>query len=506
MSVNNPFDFSLDSSTFNNPFEASSGHVSDYSKYTGEVHNATPGKRLPSSRVPYTHAPEYNGERLFQILPRYANDASSYDRGDRCRLFLLSNNQTNSKARPVTDTGAKNALASTFPDLFSDPQTPKEGGYTDFILTDIQAQFNEKVQVSEVFGDNEVVYYFGKQPVMFTLSGILIDDVNNNWFHKFIETYTNVLRGSELARNGELVQINLPMLMLQGSISNLSISQNSANDVQIPFTMTVIVKKIQGIPGVPFGQPITNDAMSAKDLLNQNPLNIPLDQQAINNVKKSMATLTHGFLPGAPSGAMFDSLLGATGGGLGGFLGGGLGGMFDSFIGQANSWTQGIIGDINSMWSSIGISAGFQTGFRGSLFSPVYGFLFSITKVIQALTFDMTSIFNAFANPINSILRDINSISRQALGVVGLIESSVSRLVGLPFNLVGEIKATLAGLKNTVGVITRAPETIVQSMARLSSGARLNSAHLNAGTASGPNKMAILRTLPLYTPLLGATI
>jgi hypothetical protein len=126
---------------------------------------------------------------------------------------LLSSDYARSKNRREagftsneTATYITNRMVTDNPDM----------GYTDFLLTSVSVSFDEKVQVVQTFGDSDVVYYFGKSPVIYSLSGMLIDDIDNGWFTKFIEAYSNIMRGTELARNYELLEITLPNMIIVG--------------------------------------------------------------------------------------------------------------------------------------------------------------------------------------------------------------------------------------------------------------------------------------------------
>lgn len=80
-----------------------------------------------------------------------------------------------------------------------------------------------------------------------SLSGILLDDIDNDWFYKFMVAYDKFLRGTSLARNYRLIQLTLPNVVLVGTILDLSYSQDASNDSTISFSMNFLIKSMDFI-------------------------------------------------------------------------------------------------------------------------------------------------------------------------------------------------------------------------------------------------------------------
>lgn len=430
-------------------------------------------------------------ERLYQVIPRYAvNDSdpskgyntaiAGGDRGTPAGIRLVSDADPMSK-RTNLDSDVQTTVAQIIKDMTEDGFA-----YTDFLLTDVQVQMNEKVQISEVFGDTEVVYYFGKQPVMFNLSGIVIDDKSNNWFTKFLYMYSNIGRGSELARNGELIEIMLPNMVVMGSISGLTYSQNAQRDTDIQFNMQIIAKRIKPVGAAPLTGPITNNNL----LMTLSPDSSFRDMSQINAMKNYIAKLSTG-------------ASGTTGGIMGALSGlAALPGQISNFFGgltkQAGNFMNSLFGGM--------LGNGSMMGFRGSLFSPVYGFLSSITKIIQSVFGGLSSLIHAFTDPVKNILRDIRNISSMAQGIVNAVEGGIESLINIPKSLANDFRQTIISLKNTVGCISRAPRTIADILRDLQSASLRNAAFLNAGKKAGLRKVALLGSGVRYSPIKGAQI
>ena len=188
-------------------------------------------------------------KRLNVIRPRSARGLYSdgerggftSDRGPITYMRLLKN----ANYDPKNEVSSKVDVSAELDQLLS---TSEKQGFTKFFLTGISTQYNEKTQILTTFGDNEVVYYFGKQPMMFNLTGLIFDSMENDWFSKFITLYQQVLRGTMLAKNFALVELVLPNMKLVGTISGLSHQQDSTRDTDVQFSMQFVAKEVEPLP------------------------------------------------------------------------------------------------------------------------------------------------------------------------------------------------------------------------------------------------------------------
>jgi len=421
-------------------------------------------------------------ERLLTVRPRSAampiQRGGAGNRGTRASIKLLSSNpgqsQTNKRAK-----ASESGFSSTgISDYITSKLLNKAGsGFTDFLLTSVQVAFNEKVQITQTFGDAETVYYFGKQPVIFNLGGVLIDDLDNQWFTIFVETYCHVLRGTELARNHELVEIVLPNMIVIGSVMSFGYNQDSARDTDIPFTMQVHAKQV-----VPLPVQIPTNAFSPEFVLfnaKKAELFSEFNTMAkIEDLKRMQA---------AAQAMAREELEDAIARGEGPTTGAGNPGILSN----------------GKLPNTTSIAA-----FKASLFSPVFGVLTTITKVVKDVTGDISKIISSFTSPVNTVLRDIQGISAQAVAVARLVENSINTVVNVPLKTLNEVRNTIVSLRNTAGVISRLPETVSQSIRRLTrfGSLRTTAAFLTKGGSKPSSKAALLNSGAPYTLRSGATI
>lgn len=422
-------------------------------------------------------------ERLFTLRPRSTplSNLNQYttDRGPFASIKLI----TDRRKQDVLSQTAASLDRSTGQALdYVVERLLHEDGYSDSLLTGITTSLDEKVQINEVFGDAEVVYYFGKSPVVFNLEGILTDDVDNNWFYNFIVAYGTVLRGSQLARNYQLVQINLPNMVLVGSISGLRYRQDASRDIEVPFQMSVIVKSMTPRPVSIPTEILTSKAMT----INMDKLDSAsrfFEKIEINSLKRKFDTAT----------AQLGSSLGNS--------------EVGKFFGGITDTVSGVMKDVGSFFEDATSGLFSIAELRANVFSPVYGVLTTLTKVVKSLTGDLSALLGGASNPLLSVLKDIRTISNEALALVNAVEDGFSSLVSDLEKSGNDIRNTIRALENTAGAISRAPEDLSNILKRVTKLGRKKGhiAMLKSGRVPRA-KTALLNSGKAYSSESGAQI
>jgi hypothetical protein len=447
-------------------------------------------------------------ERLFTVRPRSAAISSkdwvggAGNRGTRARIRLLSSDTIKSQQQRINSIGftsseKRDYVANRM--LNSNPGA----GFSDFLLTSVNVNLTEKVQITQTFGDSETVYYFGKAPVIFNLGGMLIDDLDNQWFTTFVEAYTHIMRGTELARNFELIEIILPNMIVVGTVMGFSYQQEAGRDTDIPFTMQIHAKELRPVPvqipayAFTYESAVIDFTLASKlsnftsmTQINSLKANAQKIKDAIQNPLSSTADIK---AASERASELQDSI-----------------GWYDSSLdGPFGSVVSGAVlpGNTNTTGSTAS-SVTTLEGFKASLFSPVFGVLTSITKVIKTVTGDISKIISSFTNPVNNVLRDIQGIATQAIAVVRLVEKSVNDVVNVPLRTLNEVRNTVIALRNAAGVISRVPETIAQSIKRLTrfGSLKTSAAFLTKGGTKPGSKASLLNSGPTYSTAGASTV
>jgi hypothetical protein len=423
-------------------------------------------------------------ERLFTTRARYGASILQEsggqnlggDRGQHAYIKLLTsqdqykNYVDGKKTRDITYEkliGSNSDVAK-----MADTNGLVQKGYDKFLLTGVSCSMSEKVQISEVFGDSEVVYYFGRQPLIFNISGVLIDSADNNWFVDWLNLYNDFLRGSQTAKNYELLKIVLPNMSITGTMSGFSWQQDSNRDTDIPFSFQFIAKIVVPTPATNEGM-ITSYKLKSVDFSQAYAL---LSQKRINDFKGQVASLTS--VIQNPSSSLRDKAQALTD------VGNGLGGTFGNFLNTSKGTLTGIQSTIEgwnkstqSYVNDVRRSAMYQTvtaslnGIRTNLFSPIYGILSSLTKLVSNTANSATALFNGIITPVRNILRDITSISNQSVALVNLVNSSIK---GFGRNVVGQLrgvssdyKKALKALKKAGGAIGSSPRSVAHTISNM---------------------------------------
>lgn len=485
-------------------------------------------------------------ERLFSMRPRYNTQGSKLggNRGTRAYIRLMTTQKTISAGRGQSTEGispkAENMKSVLDNAIYGSEEQQNSGamGYANFLLTDVNCTFSEKAQISQVFGDGEVVYYFGRDPIQMTFSGTLIDSPDNNWFVQWIEMYGQVMRGTQLARNYELLKIVLPNMEVVGSIMNTSFSQNSQNDSIINFQFTFLAKQVQPISVIVSGRPASEEVA----LIDFAQADKFLDQAQINSIKKSTAgyidaiknpfstvtDIANGLtgLKNSISGGWYDGNHGApmTGSDSFGFGSNSTASNYSDSFGSFGDLVGGMATSVSDVFNTVGSAL---NGIRAALFTPIYGVLSSLTKLIRNVGGTIKSIFDSIANPIKNILRDIQNISSQAIGLVRMIENTIGGITNQIRNIDSIARETIVGMKKAVGTITAAPTTISMSLRQMVNAGAMprttgylrnrNEVRLQNSTKPGGgggaslggggltnSKLAMLNSGPKHTPEQGA--
>lgn len=423
-----------------------------------------------------------NGERLFTARPRLAPSKatsqtdvwrdSKSSRGQHAFIKLLTSNSSQStsysQSRGALGDGYASKLTGGGSIVASMVASDTSSGYDSFLLTSVACSMSEKLQVTEVFGDNEVVYYFGRQPITFTIGGVLVDSRDNEWFTDWMSMYSSVLRGSQLAQRNQLLRLVLPNMVLTGTISSTSWTQDSSSDVSIPFYFTFLAKRVEPL------------SVSESDKVSQNLIDFSkaqdfISQQQISSLKSRIASLTGAIQDPSTTiaklgSALYSSAVSATSGSFA--VPSAISGAIDSLknVGsQVSSFvsTNSFTSWLSAQASLFNTNSAALSGIRMQLFSPIYGVLTSLTKLVQKTFGDITSIFRSLTSPVQNILRDIKNIANQAIGLVNLVNSSIRGLGRTIRSEIGSTKkqfqSTMKSLGKAAGAIATSPVTVLQS-------------------------------------------
>lgn len=370
------------------------------------------------------------------LRPRYVSTLDHSDRG------YIKLNPGSNTPRNIEDITA-NVDPSTKKGVFNDVKyldASSLNGYNFFLVTDVSTSFNEKVQVTQTFGDTEVVYYFGRAPIQYRISGVLFDGYETPWFQKFIALYWTILRGTQVARNQDLLEIGLPNVVLFGSITDLSYSQNASNDTVVNFSFTVLVKNMRV-------KPVTYHYMDAaqKARILQSNENFKKNESTLgvsklySPAKIDIETLKDNYMNmAAKLPSMFRS-----------------GGSSDTGSGNGSSGGPG---------TEVGKQPALpEYAFLTGLFSPVYGVIASIMKVTSSISTKIQDLVGKVETPIRNLINDINKFRSKVESIIKAVRGFRDQ-IGKIRRRLEDLKASIQTFKKTIGAIKSFPTTFRDNM------------------------------------------
>lgn len=163
----------------------------------------------------------------------------------------------NHARRPVRGIQIKNDTYATIQVRQADgtafPLFDAAGGVTgrgthnsNFLLQQIQEQRAEKMQVILTFGA-PYFYFFGEQPRVISVSGVLLNTEDFNWRSEWWENYELYLRGSQCVRNKTRVYLSWDDIVVEGYISTATASEDSQNSNMVQFQFQMYLTNYQNI-------------------------------------------------------------------------------------------------------------------------------------------------------------------------------------------------------------------------------------------------------------------
>ena len=138
---------------------------------------------------------------------------------------------------------AKIRVVSTIPNKEVDKEI-KDKAYVGFILTEVQENHSEKLELVPLPGDTYASYFYGASPRQFSFSGVLLNTDQDQWRDSFEQLYEEYLRGSASSRNFNIVQIRYGGRIVSGWLLNMSQQQSSQSDLYAQFSFSVLVSRI----------------------------------------------------------------------------------------------------------------------------------------------------------------------------------------------------------------------------------------------------------------------
>lgn len=350
---------------------------------------------------------DQNGERLFTVRPRNAS-AVTEKRGTVSSIRFHLPKGTNKKKWAET---VPPSIKSAF-----EQAVDETNGYINFITKNVSYDIQEKSQVLHTFGGQEAVYFYGKAPVQVNFSGLLVDDLDNDQFTKFLNLYMNYLRGSKASADYCYIELSLNNATFTGAFTGIQVQQDSSRDTDVTFSAQFIAKT--------FTLASTDTIFMDNGNINQpvvivREVDPTITQEAITEaVNQSIAAQLEPLPDDSPTANGGNSLS--------------LGDYTRSF------------GTLPTLSDLIGFSASDISDFFGG----INDFINNITKPIQDLANqidqfanDVIGLVESVEDGIDSIINNVESAVKSVVGTIDSLEDTVTTICNFPDSMANKLGA-----------------------------------------------------------------
>jgi len=358
---------------------------------------------------------EQNGEKLFTVRPRYQilDDKRGTSSSIRFKIpdeakwnDYLESAQASKKLSASTVNALRNSLDTSDNSL----------GFVNFIAESVSYSIQEKSQIMHTFGSNEAVYFYGQAPVIVNVTGMVIDDLDNDQFAQFLNLYRNFLRGSEAAKDYGYVELNLNNAQFTGAFLSVNVSQGSERDQDVQFQASFIAREFYLRSTDDIFKTDSSDDIESYSLGTRPPdptLAKAIIQNTIeaNEVARLMAVRDDP-LSEADEGATLNT-------------------------GNEAAWQIGTLPRLSDALSAADITSFF--GKINSVINNVTKPIQDIANQISNFAQDVISIIESVENGIDSIQSNIDSATRAVYGAKADIEDMVGQVNNFPENMAAKL-------------------------------------------------------------------
>ena len=112
--------------------------------------------------------------------------------------------------------------------------------YTNFMVKGYQVQRQEKQQLMQTFGE-DYIFFFGEQPKVYNIQGILMHTADFNWRNEFVYNYENHLRGTKLAEAGARLYLYQSGILWEGYPLSFNYNEMPSQPYHVEFSFRILV-------------------------------------------------------------------------------------------------------------------------------------------------------------------------------------------------------------------------------------------------------------------------
>lgn len=331
---------------------------------------------------------DQNTERLLTVRPRYQGLLDTYSNVATIRFRLPED----------ADIAYMRSQVSSYEAVILD-KLVSDDGYVDFILQSMSYDIQEKSQIVQAFGGESMVYFYGQAPVVLSISGLLVDDLDNDHFIKFLTMYRKFISGTAAAKNYGYVELTTHNSQWIGAFMGVQVSNQSDRDTDVQFNATMIAKEFTLVP---FQDTIEGDIETVS--LGHRPADPTVTASAVESLRRYSA---------------------------------------EDRVNLLNNPYAIKLGSLPTIGSAIGFSAADLTSFFSfttDVISAATGLITDLVGYVGDYGEEIAAYLDAVEFGLDAALRTVDNATRNVYGTLANLESLVIRTQNFPETLANRIK------------------------------------------------------------------
>jgi hypothetical protein len=198
-----------------------------------------------------------------------------------------------------------NGIAIPLFDAASPTNTGKGVRNSNFLIQSLSEQRAEKQQIVMTFGA-PYIFFFGEQPRIISITGVLLDTEDFNWRAEWWENYDLYLRGTQCVRARTRVYLSWNDIVVEGYVMQAAASEDASNRNLVQFQFQMFLTNYQNISSI--GD--INAHWQGKDLsLDPSTIDVP-GQNGISSTQlvRQANLQSEALSAGRNTGSLFDFL------------------------------------------------------------------------------------------------------------------------------------------------------------------------------------------------------
>lgn len=139
--------------------------------------------------------------------------------------------------------------------LFDAASPSEDGGIgkgiknSNFILQSVTEQRAEKQQIIMTFGA-PYIFFFGEQPRILNVTGVLLNTEDFNWRAEWWENYERFLRGTQCVRQKTRVYLSWDDIVVEGYVMQANATEEASNRNLVQFQFQMFITNYQNISSI----------------------------------------------------------------------------------------------------------------------------------------------------------------------------------------------------------------------------------------------------------------